>query len=59
MNCDERLVADPVGLAHRMADLLELDRDRVARWLLARCLQESLDQPWLRAVAVTLAHTYI
>jgi streptomycin 6-kinase len=58
LNCDERLAADPVGLAHRMADLLELDPDRVARWLLARCLQESLDQPWLRTVAVTLARTY-
>jgi len=40
-----------------MADLLELDRDRLLRWLLARCIQESLDHPWLRAVALSLART--
>jgi streptomycin 6-kinase len=57
LNCDQRLPADPLGLAHRMADLLDLDRDRVTWWLLARCVQESLDQPWLGDVAVTLAAT--
>jgi streptomycin 6-kinase len=57
LNCDERLAADPVQLAHRMADLLGLDRDRVLRWLFARCVQESLDQPWLWNVAVALAGT--
>lgn len=55
LNCDQRLAADPVGLARRMADLLDLDRDRVTRWLLARCVQESLDQAWLRDVAVTIS----
>jgi hypothetical protein len=40
-----------------MADLLDLDRDRVTWWLLSRCVQESLDQPWLGDVAVTLAAT--
>jgi streptomycin 6-kinase len=55
LNCDQRLPADPLALARRMADLLDLDRDRVTRWLLARCVQESLDEPWLRDVAVTLA----
>lgn len=57
LNCDERLPADPRGLAHSMADLLDLDHDRVTKWLLARCIQESLDQPWLRDVALTLAAT--
>ena len=57
LNCDERLAEDPVRLASRMADLLDVDRDRVIRWLLARCVQESLDQPWLRDVATTLATT--
>jgi streptomycin 6-kinase len=55
LNCDQRLAADPVPLASRMADLLDVDRDRVIRWLLARSIQESLDHPWLRDVATTLA----
>jgi streptomycin 6-kinase len=55
LNCDERLAADPLGLARRLADLLELDRERVTRWLFARCVQESLDEPSLRAVAAALA----
>lgn len=38
LNCDQRLPTDPLGLAHRMADLLDLDRDRVTKWLLARCI---------------------
>jgi len=55
LNCGERLVADPIGLAWRMADLLEVDPDRLSRWLFARCVQESLDQPALRDVAARLA----
>jgi streptomycin 6-kinase len=43
LNCDERLAADPAGLAQRMAELLELEPDRVRLWLFARCAQES---PW-------------
>jgi streptomycin 6-kinase len=37
LNCTERLQADPAGLADRMADLLEVDRVRLRRWLFARC----------------------
>ena len=55
LNCGERLVADPIGLARRMADLLEVDPDRLSGWLFARCVQESLDQPALRDVAARLA----
>jgi streptomycin 6-kinase len=55
LNCDQRLTADPLSLVRRMADLLDLDHDRVLQWLLARCVQESLDQPWLRDVAITVA----
>jgi streptomycin 6-kinase len=55
LNCEDRLTADPVGLARRLADLLELDGDRVARWLFARCVLESVGQPQLRHVAITLA----
>jgi streptomycin 6-kinase len=45
LNCDERLASDPVGLARRMAGLLDLDPERVRLWLLARCVQESLREP--------------
>jgi len=38
-----------------MADLLGLDRERVTQWLFARRVQESIDQPSLRAVAIALA----
>ena len=41
LNCDERLATDPAGLAQRMAELLELEADRVRLWLFARCAQES------------------
>jgi streptomycin 6-kinase len=57
LNCDQRLVADPIGLARRIADLVELDPDRLVRWLFARCVQESIDQPALREIAARLAPT--
>ncbi|MDX6197210.1 MAG: streptomycin 6-kinase [Actinomycetota bacterium] len=40
LNCPERLAADPVGLAVRMADLTGLDARRVIQWLFGRCIQE-------------------
>ena len=51
LNCDERLRTAPHQLAWRMADLLDLDRDRVLLWLFARCVQESPDWPGLAEVA--------
>lgn len=53
-NCEERLAADPIGLARRMAALADLDPERVARWLFARCVHGSLDEPGLLAIAVAL-----
>ena len=53
INCD-RLVTDPVGLARRIAQLLDLDPGRMRRWLFARCVIDS-DQPELAAAAVALA----
>ncbi|MGH8971504.1 MAG: aminoglycoside phosphotransferase family protein [Actinomycetes bacterium] len=47
LNNDDRLLADPAGLARRMAGLLELDPGRVLKWLFARCVQESPDRPEL------------
>lgn len=55
LNCDERLRADPRALVARVADLLELDRERLTLWLFARCVQESLDWPQLGDVARQLA----
>jgi streptomycin 6-kinase len=54
-NCERRMSADPRRLAHRMADLAGLDRERVALWLFARCVQESPHWPWAAAIATRLA----
>lgn len=54
-NCEERLASDPAGLSLRMAELLELDVERVRLWLFARCVQESIWAPPMRALARRLA----
>ncbi len=55
LNCDDRLRADPDGFARRMADLVDVDRQRMILWLFARCIQESLDVPQLAEVAQRIA----
>jgi streptomycin 6-kinase len=55
LNCEDRLHADPRSLAGRMAGLLDLDPDRVRRWLFARCVQESAGCSQLADVARVLA----
>jgi streptomycin 6-kinase len=55
LNFPDRLGADPAGFAQRMADLLDLAPERLRHWLFARCVQESVDAPNLRATAVRLA----
>ena len=55
LNCEERLATDPAGLAQRMADLLELDGERVRLWLFARCVQESIVRPLLYNAALAIA----
>jgi streptomycin 6-kinase len=55
LNCDERLATDPVGLARRMAHLLDLDPEPVRLWLYARCAQESLHDRTMREPAHLLA----
>jgi streptomycin 6-kinase len=57
LNCDERLASDPVGLARRMAALLDLEAERVTRWLFARCAQEAIDDVSMREPARRLAST--
>lgn len=51
----ERLHTDPVTLASRMATLLDLNPDRLALWLFARCVQGCLYDPTLIDVAARLA----
>lgn len=55
LNCTERLRADPGALVRRFAGLLDLDAARLRQWLLARCVQGSLDDPDLADVARALA----
>ena len=55
LNCEQRLRADPRGLVARLADLLDLDRDRLGLWLFARCVQESPDWPLVADVARLIA----
>ena len=57
LNCDQRLRADPSELARRIADLLDLDAERLLLWLFARCVQESLDWPALIDIARRIAPT--
>ena len=54
INC-ERLIANPVGLARRLADLLQLDAQRLKLWLFARCVQGLPERAQLASVAVRLA----
>src|SRR5579884_1870060 len=42
-NCEERLHADPVGLVTRLADLAELDEQRVRLWTFARAAADPRD----------------
>jgi streptomycin 6-kinase len=51
LNCPARLHANPDRLIGRLADLLDLDRNRLRLWMFARCVQESLGWPELADVA--------
>ncbi|WP_162606661.1 aminoglycoside phosphotransferase family protein [Jiangella asiatica] len=51
----DRLTKDPNRLLERMADLLDLDRERLRRWLFARCVQESLGWDGFYDVALQVA----
>jgi streptomycin 6-kinase len=55
LNCAERLAADPVGFARRMAGLADLDHHRLLLWLFARCVQESPGWPPLADIARRIA----
>jgi streptomycin 6-kinase len=51
LNCENRLAADPAGLATRMAGLAGVEAGRVRLWLFARSVQESVGSPLMRQVA--------
>ena len=55
LNCEDRLAADPAGLAARMASLAGVDPGRARLWLFARSVQESIGSPLMRQVARRLA----
>ncbi len=55
LNFPIRLNANATGFVERVAGLLDLNVDRLRQWLFARCVQESIDQPHLRSVAISLA----
>jgi streptomycin 6-kinase len=55
LNCPDRLVADPLGLTARMADLCELDPDAVRTWTFARCVTELWWSPHLLPAVRALA----
>jgi streptomycin 6-kinase len=55
LNCEDRLAADPAGLADRMAGLAGLEASRVRQWLFARSVQESPDSALMYQVAMRLA----
>jgi streptomycin 6-kinase len=54
LNCEDRLAADPAGLADRMAGLTGLESGRVRQWLFARSVQESVGSPLMRQTAERL-----
>lgn len=55
LNCEDRLVSDPEGFSRRMAELLDLDSERLRQWLFARSVQECFSWPALRDVSARLA----
>lgn len=54
-SCEERLLADPTGFPHRIADLLDLDAERLMRWIFARSVVEHEWWPGAAALAARLA----
>lgn len=51
LNDPERLSASPAAFGERMAQLTGLDTERVLRWLLARCVQETYQPDGATAIA--------
>jgi streptomycin 6-kinase len=45
MNCEERMLSRPIETIERFAELLEVDAERVQRWMFARAAAEEQDDP--------------
>jgi streptomycin 6-kinase len=54
INCEARLRADPAGTICRIAELAEVDRERVRLWMFARAAAEQHDD-WRRDSPMPLA----
>jgi len=56
-NCSERLRSDPIGLIHRMGDLLDVDCERIRLWLFARIAVDPPDdwsyEDWIAITRAT------
>ena len=59
INCESRLQADPIGLVRRVAELAEVDSERVRLWTFARAAADPRDDwkntHWVE-IARKLAH---
>lgn len=55
LNNPGRLTSDGDGFIGRIADLAGVDRERLAQWVFARCVSESIRSRPLRAVAEKMA----
>jgi streptomycin 6-kinase len=53
-NCDARLLADPRGTIHRLADLLAVDGERVRLWMFARAAAEPRSD-WTNSRLIAIA----
>ena len=56
-NCSERLRSDPIGLIHRMGDLLDVDHGRIRLWTFARVAVDPPDdrsyEDWIAITRAT------
>jgi streptomycin 6-kinase len=55
LNNPGRLISDSDKFIDRIADLAGVDRERLAQWVFARCVSESIRSRPLREVAETMA----
>ena len=56
LNCDSRMTADPLGTVTRYAGLLDVDAERVRRWLFARLAVQARNDRWLGVGRVIARH---
>jgi streptomycin 6-kinase len=54
INCEERLHADPITLVNRVAELAEVDPERVRRWTFARAAADPRED-WTNAMWIDIA----